>query len=354
MHKMPDLPLTLLPRRAPPVAAALAIALALALAPAAVRAETTSILDPASPNAESLKLLYDIIFYLGLTVFLLVEGLILYAIIRFRHREGDAEPEQIHGSAPAEIAWTIAPTIIVVILAVVSYGPLVEAGRVPDDALVVNAIGHQWWWEFEYPDAEVRTATELVVPVGRAIRVNLDSTDVIHSFWVPQLAGKVDAVPGTRDGGAGQNHLWFVPEREGRFEGQCAELCGAQHAGMRLAVVAVSQEAFDAWLAEQDRPAAQPAPGSPEARGQAIIAEKACSGCHVIDGVPKMVGRTGPDLTHVASRPLLAGGVFENNPANLARWVDHPDDLKPSAVMPDVGLTPDEITAVVAYLRSLK
>jgi len=324
------------------------------MAPGVVAAQSPSTLDPASPNAAELKRLYDIIFFLGLAVFLLVEGLILYAIVKFRRRPGDPEPRQVHGSAPFEIAWTIAPTVIVLALAVVSYRPLVDAGEVPADALVVEAVGRQWWWEFKYPSADVTTATELVVPVGRPVRVDVESTDVIHSFWAPQLAGKIDAVPGQRDGGFGQNGLWFTAEREGRFEGQCAELCGAQHAGMRFTVVVVGAAAFEQWLAEQSSPAAEPAPGSVEAQGRAIIAEKACQGCHIIDGVEGMVGQNGPDLTHVASRPWLAGGVFENTPENLARWIDHPDDLKPGTVMPDAGLTPDEIRAVAAYLESLR
>jgi len=346
------------PRSAASVAAVTALALSV-LFPAVAAAQGVtlpSILDPASPNAASLKTLYDIIFYLGLAVFLLVEGLIVIAIVRFRRREGDPEPAQVHGNGTAEIAWTIAPTVVVLILAIVSYRPLVEGRTPPADAITVNAIGHQWWWEFAYPDAGVTTATDLVVPVGRPIRVNLDSVDVIHSFWVPQLSGKTDAIPGARDGGAGQNSVWFVAERPGRYEGQCAELCGAQHAGMRFAVVVVGEAEYRAWLVAQAAPAARPAPGSPEAAGQAVMTtdEKLCYTCHTIDGVPKMVGTAGPNLTHVGTRPWLAGGVFPNSAEGLTRWVDHPDDVKPGTVMPDVGLAPGEIRSVVSYLQSLK
>jgi len=316
-------------------------------------AAAQSILDPASPSAHSLKRLYDIMFALGILVFLLVEGLILFAAFRFRRREGDGEPKQVHGSTGAEIAWTVAPAIVVLGLAAASYGPLMERRSAPLDSLVIDVTGKQWFWEFAYPDADVITADELVLPVGQTVTLRLHSADVIHSFWVPQLSGKMDAIPGPRQGGAGQNELWFTPEREGEYWGQCAELCGTQHAGMRFMVRVVSVEDFEGWLAEQALPAREPRPGSLEAEGRKLVGQMACKGCHVIDGVDGMVGRVGPNLTHVSSRPFLAGAVFENTEENIARWVTRPDDLKPGSRMPSLGLTPEQVEAVTAYLRSL-
>jgi len=334
------------------VVAALAVLIASQIVTSAAAAQ--SILDPVSPTAASLKRLYQIVFVLGVTVFLLVEGLILYTAVRFRRRDGDGEPKQVHGSAKAEVAWTIAPAVVVLGLAAASYGPLLEQRAAPADALVVDVTGKQWFWEFAYPEAGVITANELVVPVGRAVRLRLASADVIHSFWAPQLGGKMDAIPGERQGGHGRNEMWFRAEREGEYWGQCAELCGVQHAGMRFVVRAVPELEFTAWLAAQAAPAVEPAPGSLEAAGRDAIAGLACVGCHVIDGVEGMVGRVGPDLTHVGSRRHLAGAVFENTPENLARWIDRPAEMKPGANMPALGLTPEQVEAITAYLLSLQ
>lgn len=334
------------------VVAAMAVTLAAFVLTPAVSAQ--SILDPASPSATSLKRLYEVMFVLGLAVFLLVEGLILYAAFRFRRRPTDGEPNQVHGSTSAEVVWTVAPAIVVLALAAVSYRPLVEQTRPPGDALQVDVVGKQWFWEFSYPGSDVTTANELVLPVGRPVTLRLDSADVIHSFWVPQLAGKMDAIPGDRQGGYGRNELWFLPEREGDYWGQCAELCGTQHAGMRFLVRVVSEEAFAAWLEAQQRPAIEPRAGSLEAEGRDLVAELACKGCHVIEGVEGMVGKVGPDLTHLASREHLAGAVFENTEENLRRWVDRPDDMKPGSKMPDLGLTPEQVDAITAYLQSLE
>jgi cytochrome c oxidase subunit 2 len=178
--------------------------------------------------------------------------------------------------------------------------------------------------------------------------------DVIHSFWEPQLAGTIDAVPCERDGGFSQNALWFTADRPGRFAGQCAEFCGAQHAGMRFDVVAMPEAEYEAWLAAQAAPAAPPVAGSDRARGLELVATKGCQGCHAIDGVEGMAGTVGPNLTHVGSRARLAGGMFENTPEVMHDWVDNPPALKPGTTMPDLNLTADELAAVVAYLQGLE
>lgn len=322
--------------------------------PSTSLAASPSILDPASPNAEDVAGLLRIIFWLSVIVFLAVEGMIIYAIVRFRRRRDDEMPDQIHGHTGVEIAWTVTPAIIVIVLTVLSQQSLVRGYSVPADAMEVTAVGKQWWWEFRYSEPEILTATELVVPVGRPVVVRLESTDVIHSFWVPQLAGKQDAIPGDRQGGHGRNSVWFTALRPGRYEGQCAEFCGTQHAGMRFSVVAMDEVEYAAWVQATVAPAPVPPPGSAEERGMELVSQRGCQGCHAIDGVDAMVGRIGPNLTHLMQRRMLAGGTIENTPENLARWISAPGELKAGALMPSMGLSPDEVADVVAYLRTLE
>jgi cytochrome c oxidase subunit 2 len=329
--------------------------LATLAAPALVaRAQTPSILDPAGPNAAELANLYNVIFFIAVGVFALVEALILYAIFAFRRRDGDPEPVQVHGNVPVEVAWTIVPAVIVSVLAMMSARTLFGAYRPPADALTVNAVGKQWFWEFQYTDPVLVTATDLVIPVGQPVRVFLDSADVVHSFWAPQLFGKQDAVPGERDGNFGQNSVWFVADRPGRFFGHCAEYCGAQHSGMRFEVVAMEPAAYEAWREAQQRPAPAPEAGSAAARGLELVTTRGCQGCHTIDGVEGMVGKIGPNLTHVMSRPRLAGGVFETTPENLASWIGNPQALKPGTTMPDLNVDEAAIADIVAYLQTLE
>ena len=341
----------------------------LALAPAAALAQATNqptITSPASANSAALSQLFWIIFWMAVVVFLLVEGLILFAALRFRRRDTDGVPPQFTHSNRAEVLWTAAPVIVVLALAVISQQKIMAAYNPPADAYEIEVIGKQWFWKYVYPEAvdggregdKVTTATELVVPVGRPVRLNLKSDDVIHSFWVPQLAGKQDAEPGWRYGGWKQPFIWFVADKAGVFEGQCAELCGTQHAGMRLRVIAKPEAEFQAWLANQRRPAREPAAGSAEARGLALISDpqNKCLACHQIHGVKNMLGQTGPNLTHMASRELLAGGVFTNTPANLHQWIKNPDSLKfgSKMILTGVNLTDAQIDDIVAYLRSLE
>jgi cytochrome c oxidase subunit 2 len=326
----------------------------------ASHASAQSILDPASANAEELSTLYLLIFYMGIAVFLLVEGLIIYAVVRFRRRGPDDHPEQIHGNTSVEVAWTLVPAVIVLALAALSHRTLVATFQPPADALEIQVVGHRWWWQFTYPETGsgsadgFSTATEVHVPVGQPVILYLDSSDVIHSFWAPQLAGKTDAIPGVRDGGFGQTKVWFVASRPGRYEGQCAEFCGTQHAGMRLTVVALEPDDFQRWRAAMAEPAVEPAAGSEAARGLEIITQSACVGCHTIDGVDAMVGRTGPDLTHVASRTRLAGGTIENTAEALRNWIDDPQSMKPGTLMPDTQLSAEDLDLVVTYLETLE
>ncbi len=365
------------------LAAGLALAgyLALAAFPSSAlvgTARTPALGRTASASAAGLYTLYVRISWIAGIVFVLVQGAILYAAFGFRRRsDDDPEPVQTHGNNTLEVVWTVIPSLIVLSLAFLSFREMRAdyVTDVPDD-LVITATGYRWYWAFDYADKTLggatqpltfTTATELVVPVGRPVKVYMDSQDVIHSFWVPQLAGKRDAVPGDRDGGYGANHIWFQADEAGRFEGQCAELCGTWHAGMRFAVVALPEAEYAAWArAMAEVPRAPTDESSPEFAGYTHV-KGVCSACHVldIDGgdglVPELravlknpaLQTRGPNLTRVASRSHFAGGMFETNDANLHAWLSDPQALKPGSLM-SVNV-PDPVMAdnVIAFLNSL-
>jgi cytochrome c oxidase subunit 2 len=215
----------------------------------------------------------------------------------------------------------------------------------PKEALEVVVRARQWWWEFSYPAYALTTANELHLPAGRAAVLKLEGPDVIHSFWVPQLGGKRDVVPGRH------NQLFFTPDTPGEYLGQCAEFCGTSHANMGLRVIVDSPEAFERWIAAERAPAAQPAAG-PAADGAAVFAASACVGCHTIRGVSS--GVIGPDLTHFGRRKTLGAGMFPNTPDILTAWIHDPQRLKPGVKMPALGLTEAQARSVAAYLLSLK
>ena len=352
-------------------------------------ARTPALDDVASPITRELNDFYQIVFYMAVAVFLLVEGLILYAAWRFRRKPGDPLPSQVHGDTRAEIAWTLAPTLVVLLLAYMGYG-VMQQRFVTDydqDALVINAVGFQWWWEFEYLSDEPEggalfaTSTEMVVPVGRPVRVMLESHDVLHSYWVPELAGKYDAVPGERDGGAGQNSVSFVAERAGRYEGQCAELCGTQHAGMRFTVIAVEEAEYQAWAdahatvpdmpelpEDPDEKIAYLEEASAEERGYDTFISRGCVTCHNVDGLNVRVPEgeepawpaersedtPGPNLTRMAARTWLAGGVVAHATETVTNWIDQPDSEKIGSKMQSMALNEEQIGDVLAWLYSMK
>jgi len=245
---------------------------------------------------------------------------------------------------------------------------------VPDNPLTLNAIGHQWWFEFRYPSPndegnEIVTANEVYIPVGIPVRIKLESVDVIHSFWVPKLAGKADMLPSE------ENHMWFQADEPGEFFGQCAEYCGTSHANMKFKVVAVEPAEFDAWLSDQSAPAVESQ--DPLAlEGAKVFKSAGCSGCHSLKTIARSgsKGRVGPNLAHVASRRHLAAGMMDSSDGagnvndaylqeNLRKWLENPSDIKPGNIMssqaavytdPDKSLTERQISALVAYLTSLK
>jgi cytochrome c oxidase subunit 2 len=279
-------------------------------------------------------------------IFAVVAGLVVACVVRFRGRAGAPEPRQVPGSRRLEIAWTVAPLLLVVWMFALTARTMrasdPPADRDPD--LVV--VGHQWWWEVRYPRAGVITANEIHVPVATPWLVRLESADVIHDFWVPELARKVDMVPGH------PNHVWLAAERPGTYLGACAEFCGVQHAWMRLRVIAEPPAAFAAWLEAERAPAAAPA-GGPAARGRALFTELTCASCHAIAGTGA-AARIGPDLTHLASRRTLGAGLLENTPAALARWLADPQALKPGSHMPDLELDAAQVADLAAYLGALR
>jgi cytochrome c oxidase subunit 2 len=317
-------------------------------------------IDPRGPVAATESTIWWIIFGICVFVFVGVTSVLLYSVIRFRARPGSPEPRQIHGNTTIEIIWTIAPTLLLMgILAMTigtMFGPLQQPTGQP--TLNVKAIGHQWWFEFSYPDANppVVTADELHVPVGEVVSVSLVSDNVIHGFWVPQLAGKLDIIPGH------DNVMWFKADVAGTYRGECTEFCGAQHAHMDFVVVAQSQADYNAWLAAQQSAPATPVAGSPEANGAALFKSAGCSGCHAIGTPAQGAVLIGPNLTHFGSRLLIAGGVLDNNSTNLASWITDAQKIKPDSDMPAFNgspgaqgnLTADQVNDLVLYLESLK
>lgn len=285
--------------------------------------------------------LFWLILIIAIGVFVLVESLILFAVLRFRRRPGQAIPPQTHGNTRIEIAWTIAPALILVVIAVPTVTTIFETAATPPLSLRVNVIGHQWWWEFEYPDLGVVTANELHIPVGEAIALDLTSKDVIHSFWVPKLAGKTDMIPGR------VNTMWIKADTADTYLGQCAELCGIQHGLMRLQVIVQPRGEFEAWVKAQRAPATPPG-------GELSGTIPACFACHTIQGVPGAVGKLGPDLTHMASRSTIVSGYLDNTPDNLKQWLETPQSLKQGALMPNMNLNPSQVAALVDYLQTLK
>ena len=293
-------------------------------------------------------------FVLAITaaIFLVVAGLLLYALIRYRHRNLETynEPPQIYGSNQIELAWTVIPLLIVVMLFLTASRVILatQDATKPKDAVDVVVVGHQFWWEFRYPKLGVVTANELHIPISdpkhpTPTYLELSSADMDHSFWVPRLAGKTDLIPNR------VNTMWIDPETPGLYLGQCAEYCGAQHAKMLLRVYAESPADFAAWITQQQKPAVE----DPHvAEGREVFLHNACVNCHTISGTMAN-GRFGPDLTHLASRDMIAGGAFPNNAFYLKKWVDNPDSLKPGALMPPMHLNEHDLDAITAYLTTL-
>ncbi len=304
-------------------------------------------LEPRSDFARFSHSIFMQIFWWDVGIFVVVAAVLLLAIARFRERDPGALPRQVRGNARLELGWTVAPAIVLTFIAFPTVATIFRTQAPPaPEAVRVRVIGHQWWWEFVYPDLGVSTATELHLPAGQRAVLEVTSPDVIHSFWTPPLGGKRDTIPGQ------VNRIVLTPAAPGRYPGQCAEFCGVSHANMRLATVVESAEAFQGWITHQKAPPPDPAEGTPAAEGRTVFTSQPCMGCHTIQGVSG--GQLGPDLTHVGSRGTLAGGMLANTPENLARWLKNPPAVKPGSLMPNMNLTDAQVSALVAYLTSLK
>lgn len=385
--------------------------LALTLA-ACEQSHPNTTFDPHSDYGREIDFLWDRLLLLGTIVFVLVEFGLIYIMIRYRKRAGDERPPQTHGNVVVEIIWTLIPAFILLFIAVPTVRTVFKTqAKAVAGALEIEVIGHQWWWEFRYPEYSIVTANEIYLPTGRTVSFKLTSVDVIHSFWIPQLGGKRDAVTNRT------NYIWLTPDstlKPSEWNGFCTEYCGTSHAKMRFRVFTVKPDQFASWVASERKPAAfgVVAQGPPAAtvspasytfprnqpefdyarprtpipagltftrgltgnarRGQQIFSSTACIGCHAIAGNPVAMGNIGPNLTHFGSRTTLGAGSFPNTPAYLALWIKNARLMKPGVIMPSLGLNEydpvlktrvtkaqgglddQQIADIVAYLWALK
>lgn len=393
------------------VAAALSAGLVLALA-ACAQDYPNSTFNHFTEFNTSIDFLWDRLLFWGTIVFVLVEVALIYTIIKFRHRDGAPAPKQIHGHTTLEIVWTVAPALILVFIAVPTVRTIFRTqAEAPAGSLQVEVIGHQWWWEFHYPEYGIRTANELYLPVGRTVNLTLRTNDVLHSFWVPQMGGKRDLISNRT------NYLWFTPDsslESSVWNGFCAEFCGASHANMKFRTYTVQPDEFERWAAHQQSPAVfgavappatAPVPGGGETavevaedadaaavpssepywfpaedlpayaiptgripaslamdeslvgdpqRGMEVYSRSSCIGCHAISGNPMSLSRIGPNLTHVGSRHTIAAGMFPNETRYLFAWIKNSRALKPGSLMLPTGKGErDPITGMVIEMGGL-
>jgi cytochrome c oxidase subunit II len=293
------------------------------------------------------------VFAITTGIFLVVGSLAAYAVVKFRAKPGDetSEPVQIFGSNQIETSWTIIPVLIVVVLFLTTARVIfaVQDAPEPVSSIKVNAIGHQFWWEFQYPQYGFTTANELHIPVNDPAAptptfMKLASADVIHSFWVPRLAGKTDLIPNR------VNDMWLDPMKTGMYEGQCAQFCGTEHAKMLLRIYVEPRATFDAWVKNEQQAAVQ---STDVLAGRHVFESQSCINCHAVKGTVAN-GRFGPDLTHLMSRDTLAAGAADNSPENLRRWIQNPDVFKSGSLMPAMNLSNEQLDQVTAYLATLK
>jgi cytochrome c oxidase subunit 2 len=383
-----------------------AIAVSAALAACAGDQYPQTTFRPVTDFGEALNRVFANTFWWTMAIFVVVLALIAYVMIRFRERPGQPRPRQIHGSTKLELLWTTIPAIIVVFIAVPTVDTIFSTQRrAPAEALLVEVVGHQWWWEFRYPELGVVTANQLVLPVSREVHLRMHSADVIHSFWIPRLGGKrdVNPPPAAAEGERhAPNHLLFTANDTGTYRGQCAEFCGASHAIMAMAARVVPAAEFDAWIASMREmralppaqttdtaQAAAPVPATPDTsqagataaplqaadplaeEGKRIFLAGPCIACHAISNTSAK-GLLGPNLTRFATRPTVGAGALPNTQDNVERWIKHPRSVKAGALMPGTregapppgnpggapfpatGLTDEQVRAVAAYLMSLK
>jgi cytochrome c oxidase subunit 2 len=304
---------------------------------------STDALDAHGSESRHIAGLWWLMFGLAAGVYAVVAGFIVLAALR--GRRGKPAGSRISPNIFIIVGGVLVPTLILLVLAVVTVTTTNALRKASDDALRVEVQGERWWWEVRYPGRQIVTANEVRVPVGQPVEIGLVSDNVIHSFWVPELAGKVDTIPGQR------NVLRFTAEKAGTYLGVCAEFCGIQHAHMGFRVIALSPGAFERWAAARAAPPRQP-DSEVTAQGQLLFQRLPCAGCHTVRGTEAR-GKVGPDLTDFTSRATIGAGAAGNTPKNLARWIREAQSIKPGALMPDLTLSDDDVAALVSYLESL-
>lgn len=313
--------------------------------------------NPQGPYAAAVYDLFLPILIAAVVVFVVVQGLIVYSVFKFRERPDGPPAQQFHGNLTVELGSTIVTALvfIVVLAMTVSTQRVLSAPleTPPADAIRVKAIGHQWWWEFEYEELGFVTASDMVIPTGSTVIVEVTSVDVIHAFWVPMLSGQISAIPGRT------THIWLKSEKDGTYSGVCNQFCGIQHALMRYAAISVPPTEFAAWVARQRTAPVTPttAPGGTsvdqslvlQAKGAQLFAAGACKTCHMIRGT-EAIGKVGPDLTHFGSRTSIASKTLPSTLENLKAWLRNPQAVKPGTIMPNLNLKEEDIDALAAYL----
>ncbi|HEY7755601.1 MAG TPA: cytochrome c oxidase subunit II transmembrane domain-containing protein [Actinomycetota bacterium] len=362
---------------------AVGLLLLTAIAAACAPNATQDTLQPAGEFARKPYDLFVVVFWVAAFIFVVVEGALIFFIVRYRHRKGrEGIPPQVHGNTRLEIAWTILPAVILAGIAVPTVTTIFDLAREPEPGTMrIDVLGHQWWWEFAYPEEGIVTANELHIPTGEPIYLRLCAVglayegqaspsecqpgppdgavpaligdSVVHSFWVPELAGTQDVVPGQT------NYLWIEADEPGTYTGQCKEFCGLSHAFMKFTVVAHTPSDFARWVEQNQAPAPIPEPGSDAAAGAEIFAAQ-CIACHMVDGLldaegePILGSNGAPNLTHFAARECFAGCMLETTDENLRRWLADPPAVKAGSKMPDLGLSGEQIDQLIAFLNTLR
>ncbi len=306
-------------------------------------------LDPKSPQGLAISNLFVLTLLIAAAIFLLVAGLVVYIAFRYRARDGQGDPKPNFGRTKLEIAWTLGPLLLLAFLFVLTVKGMGDAdpavGQDAQPNLLV--VAHQWWWEIGYPGTGITTANEIHLPAGQPMLASVESEDVIHDLWIPQIGRKIDMIPGK------SNMVWLEADVPGVYEGACAEYCGVEHSKMLIRAIVQPQEEYNAWIVAQRKNAPRIPTDAGAVMGQKLFQQKTCISCHAINGTDANA-KVGPNLTHFASRQTLASGIMLNNKFNLAKWIQDPQEIKPGSYMPDLQLTQDEVKQLVDYVETLK
>ena len=310
-------------------------------------ADVVKVFNPQSPQARAIFNLAIVVIVVMVVIFAVVVGIVTYALLRFpRWREGERDPEQGEGNKAIEIVWTAIPLVIVAILFVLSARTMGISDPPPPPRPDILIVGHQWWWEARYANSGAVVANEIHIPVGRPLALKLDAADVLHEFWVPELARKMTTVPGH------PNHIWIQADKAGTYLGFCSEFCGTQHAWMHFLLVAEPEDQFEKW--EQAQLVAASPPVSENAqKGLALFQQMSCVNCHAIKGTIA-TATVGPDLTHFASRKQLGAGIADNTPKHLRRWLHDPQHVNVVLKMPNFKFADEQVRQLADYIETLK